>query len=164
MATDINSVVLVGRLTRDIELTDFGNDRTLGKFSLAVNRVKGSGDQREDEVSFFNVSAWGKYLHYIERSLTKGTQVCINGELRQNRWEQDGQARQRVEIVANSIQLLSSSSGASNAPSNQSDNRSYSQNKPSKPAATGERARGNNSYNNAPSFPGPEQFDDDIPF
>jgi single-strand DNA-binding protein len=164
MATDINNVVLVGRLTRDVELTDFGNDRTLGKFSLAVNRVKGSGDQREDEVSFFNVIAWGKYLHYIEKSLSKGTQVCISGELRQNRWEQDGQPRQRVEIVANSIQLLSSGS-ASNAQSNQSDNRSYSQNKSAKPAPSNDRPSGNNSYNNsAPSFPGPEQFDDDIPF
>ncbi len=162
MATDINNVVLVGRLTRDIELTDFGNDRTLGKFSLAVNRVKGSGDQREDEVSFFNVIAWGKYLHYIERSLTKGTQVCISGELRQNRWEQDGQPRQRVEIVASSIQLLSSPSAPS-AQSNQSEKRSYSQNRSTKPV-TNDRAPGDNSYNNAPSFPGPEQFDDDIPF
>ncbi len=163
MANDINSVVLVGRLTRDIELTDFGNDRTLGKFSLAVNRIKGSGDQREDEVSFFNVSAWGKYLHFIEKSLTKGTQVCINGELRQSRWEQDGQARQRVEIVANSIQLLSSGS-ASNAQSNSSENRSYNQNKPARQASPNDRNTGNNSFNNNQSFPGPEQFDDDIPF
>jgi len=158
MANDINSVVLVGRLTREIELRYLNSGTAVGRFSLAVNRIKRSGDQREEEVSFFDVVVWGKQAEVLNPYLTKGRQVCVSGELRQNRWEQDGQSRSRIEIVASSIQLLGG--GASNgAPAQRSENRSYGQQQNARVApAPQTRAK------EAPSFPGPEQFDDDIPF
>jgi single-strand DNA-binding protein len=108
---DINHVVLVGRLTRDAELKYTNNGTALSKFSLAVNRSIKRGDQWTDEVSFFDCTLWGKQAEAVSQYLTKGKQVAIDGELRQNRWEQDGQNRSKVEINANNLQLLGGSGG-----------------------------------------------------
>jgi len=104
--TDINRVFLVGRLTRDAELRFTTAGTPVGKFSLAVNRSKKSGDKWDEEVNFFDIVLWGKTAEALSKYLIKGKQVAIDGELRQSRWEQDGQARSRVEIHAANIQLL----------------------------------------------------------
>ncbi|GHV77839.1 single-stranded DNA-binding protein [Spirochaetia bacterium] len=106
MATDINHVVLVGRLTRDAELKYTAGGQAVCKFSIAVNRNKKSGDQWVDEANFFDITLWGRQGEAVNQYLIKGKQVGIDGELRQDRWEQDGQKRSKVEIVANNLQLL----------------------------------------------------------
>ena len=106
MAADINVVMLVGRLTRDAELKYTNTGFPIGKFSLAVNRRRKSGDEWIEEGHFFDVSLLGKRAEALTQYLTKGTQVAIQGELRQNKWEKDGQPRSKVEITANDIQLL----------------------------------------------------------
>jgi single-strand DNA-binding protein len=104
---DINRVVLVGRLTRDAELKYTANGQAVCKFSIAVNRRKKSGDQWVDEANFFDVVLWGRQGEALNQYLTKGSRVGVDGELRQDRWEQqDGQSRSRVEIVAANLQLL----------------------------------------------------------
>ena len=108
MAADINVVVLVGRLTRDCELKSTQQGTSVCRFSIAVNRRKRTGDKWEDEVSYFDITLWGKSAETLSSYLTKGRQVSIQGELRQNRWEQDGQTHSKIEVVANNVQLLSS--------------------------------------------------------
>jgi single-strand DNA-binding protein len=103
---DINHVVLIGRLTRDAELKYTANGQAVCKFSIAVNRRKKSGDQWVDEANFFDVVLWGRQGEALNQYLTKGSRIGVDGELRQNRWEQDGQSRSKVEIVAANIQLL----------------------------------------------------------
>lgn len=105
---NINHVVLIGRLTRDAELKYTNTGLAICKFSLALNRRKKVGDQWTDEANFFDVTAFGKTGETIHPYLVKGKQIGIQGELRQNRWEQDGQPRTKVEVVAFSIQLLGS--------------------------------------------------------
>lgn len=106
MANDINSVILVGRLTRDAEMRYTNSGMAICKFSVAVNRRKRSGDQWTDEVNFFDITLFGKSAEGVHQYLVKGKQVAIQGELRQNRWEQDGQTRSKVEIVAQNLELL----------------------------------------------------------
>ena len=108
---DINRVVMVGRLTRDAELRYTGGGTAVCKFSLAINRRKKSGDRWEDEAHFFDVVLFGKQGEAINQYLVKGKQVGIDGELRQNRWEQDGQPRSKVEIAAFNVQLLGGGRG-----------------------------------------------------
>lgn len=103
---DINHVVLVGRLTRDAELKYINTGTAVSKFSIALNKRKKVNDQWTEEAHFFNVVVWGKVAEALDPYLKKGKQVGIDGELRQSRWEQDGQPRSRIEIVANNIQLL----------------------------------------------------------
>lgn len=108
MASDINSVIIVGRLVRDSEIKSTNGGTSVARFSLAVNRVKGSSDKRETEVSYIDCVLWGKSAETLAPYLTKGKQVSVQGELRQNRWEQDGQQRSRIEIVVTQLQLLGS--------------------------------------------------------
>ncbi len=110
---DINHVVLVGRLTRDAELRYTPSGTAVCNFAVAVNRRRKNGDEWSEEVSFFDIVLWGRQGESLNQYLIKGKQVAIDGELRQNRWEQDGQTRSRIEIVANNLQLLGGSSGQS---------------------------------------------------
>jgi single-strand DNA-binding protein len=106
MANDVNRVILIGRCTRDAELKYTSGGMAVCKFAIAVNRRKKNGDQWVDEASFFDVVAWGKIGEALNQYLVKGKQVAVEGELHQNRWEQDGQSRSKVEINADNIQLL----------------------------------------------------------
>lgn len=156
----MNMVVLIGRLTRDCELRYTNSGTAVCKLSLAVNRRKRSGDNWEDEVSFFDVVIWGKQGEAISRYLEKGKQISVGGELRQSRWEQDGQTRSRIEVVANNVQLLGGGSGPGQA-SQMSGN--------SQPGGYQNKSGGNQGQQQRPqkndfSYSGPEQFDDDIPF
>jgi single-strand DNA-binding protein len=108
---DLNLVVLIGRLTRDAELKYTTGGTAVCKFSVAVNRRRKVNDQWEDEANFFDVTLFGKQGETLNQYLLKGKQVGISGELRQERWEKDGQTRSRVEIVANNIQLLGGKDG-----------------------------------------------------
>ncbi len=108
---DINHVVLVGRLTRDAELRYTASGIPVCNFAIAVNRRRKTGDEWTEEASFFDVVLWGRQGESLNQYLVKGKQVAVDGELRQNRWEQDGQPRSRVEVVANTIQLLGTGQG-----------------------------------------------------
>jgi single-strand DNA-binding protein len=108
---DINKVIIVGRLTRDAELKYTSNGFAVCKFSLAVNRRRKSGDQWVEEANFFDVVLWGRTAEALNQYLVKGKQVAVEGELRQNRWEQDGQPRSKVEISAINLQLLGGAGG-----------------------------------------------------
>ncbi|NBB89618.1 MAG: single-stranded DNA-binding protein [Spirochaetes bacterium] len=103
---DINQVVLVGRLVRDAELRYLSSGTSVMNFSIAVNRRRKQGDQWVDEASFFDVELFGRQAESIQRFMVKGKQVGIQGELRQDRWEQDGQNRSKVRVHAINLQLL----------------------------------------------------------
>ena len=104
---DLNMVALTGRLTREGDLRYTQGGMAILNFSIAVNRVRRSADgSRTDETSFIDCVYFGKAAEGINQYLEKGKQVAINGELRQDRWEQDGQTRSRVQVYVNSITLI----------------------------------------------------------
>ena len=155
MANDINHVVLVGRLTRDAELRYTNSGMAISKFSVAVNRRKRSGEQWEDEASFFDITYFGKAAEAVNQYLGKGKQIAIDGELRQNRWEQDGQSRSKVEIVANNVQLLGGGGRGDFPGGDNGGSRDRSQG--------GRQSGGFDSYNQGSPSPSSD-FEDDIPF
>jgi single-strand DNA-binding protein len=146
---DLNHVVLIGRLTRDAELKYTASGQAVCKFSIAVNRRKKSGDQWEDEASFFDIVLWGKQGEALNQYLVKGKMVAIDGELRQDRWQQDGQNRSKVEVVANFLQLLG---GGGSFQDRQNNPQGQSQGAPA-PARSAQE-----------SSPQDDGFADDIPF
>ena len=116
---DINQAVLVGRLTRDAEVKVTQGGMQITKFALAVNRRRKQGDEWVEEAHFFDCVIFGRMGEAISRYLTKGKQVGVAGQLLQDRWEQDGHKRSRVQIVADNVQLLGSKgddSGPAKAP------------------------------------------------
>ena len=103
---DVNHVILIGRCTRDATIKYTSGGMAIGSFSIAVNRRTKKGDQWVEEASFFDVSLFGKSAEGLAPYLLKGKQVAVEGELRQDRWQQDGQNRSKVYISANNVQLL----------------------------------------------------------
>ena len=102
---DINVVSITGRLTRDAELRFTSGGFGILKFSLASNYSKKDGDQWKDEANFFDCTILGKRGESLAQYLTKGTQVMVAGELRQERWEKDGQKQSKITIMVDGILL-----------------------------------------------------------
>ena len=107
--TDLNHVIEIGRLTRDISERDFGY--TTGgtarlNLSIAVNRSEKRNGAWQDKVSYLDVTVWGKTAENINPYLHKGKQIAIDGYLDQQRWEKDGVKYSKVVIIADSVQLL----------------------------------------------------------
>ncbi len=122
--TDLNHVVLIGRLTQDLGSDErsfgyVGNGQARANVSIAVNRSKKNGDQWVEEVNYFNITIWGKTAENLKPYLTKGKQICVEGHLKQDRWEKDGQKQSRVTIVADNVQLLGGRGDNSSSGGNQ---------------------------------------------
>lgn len=108
---DLSVAVLVGRLTRDAELKYTNSGQPVCHFSVATGTRRKKGDQWVDESSFWDVDLWGKQAESLNQYLIKGKLVAVEGTMRQDRWEQDGQTRSKVIISANTVQLLGGNSG-----------------------------------------------------
>ena len=107
--TDVNSVVLVGRLVRDAEYAYTAGGTANARFALAVSRSKKVDGEWKDEVSFIDIVYYGKSAESMRERLIKGRQVAVEGALRQSRWEKDGQVKTKVEVVAEKVQIPSMS-------------------------------------------------------
>lgn len=105
--SDLNRIVLVGRLTRDPELRYTPAGTAVASFSLAVSKTWSQNGERKEQVSFFNCIAWAKLGETIAEYCKKGHRIGIEGNLQQRRWEdQDGNKKAVVEIVATGMQFL----------------------------------------------------------
>jgi single-strand DNA-binding protein len=104
---DLNTVALIGNLTRDPELRHTPSGTPVANLRVAVNdRVKRQGDWT-DAAYFFDVIVWGKLAENCAEWLAKGKKVGVHGKLTWREWEaRDGGKRQSVEIVANNVQFL----------------------------------------------------------
>lgn len=103
-----NRVILVGNVTRDIELRHIPSGAAVTDLGLAVNdRVK-KGDEWIDETTFVDVTLWGRTAEVAQQFLSKGSPVLIEGRLRLETWEKDGQKRSKHKVVADKMQLLGS--------------------------------------------------------
>jgi single-strand DNA-binding protein len=113
MAGDINTVVLVGRLTRDPELKTLPSGTQVLEMGLAVNgRRQDETGNWVDKPNFFDVKVFGNQADMLSRNLVKGRRVGIDGRLDWSSWDaQDGTKRSKVEVIAQSVQFLDSKGG-----------------------------------------------------
>ncbi|MGI5096092.1 single-stranded DNA-binding protein [Treponema socranskii] len=156
--TDMNHVFLIGRLTRDLGADErsfayVGNGQMArANISIAVNRSKKEGEQWVDEVNYFDITIWGRTAENLKQYLLKGKQIAVDGYLRQDRWQKDGQNFSKVVVVANSVQLLGGKSeggqASGGAPRFQ-------------PKAPSEKT---GQYGGAAASPTDDGFPEDIPF
>ncbi len=107
-ATNINRVVITGNLTRDPELRSLSSGTSVCSLRVAVNtrRKNNSTGEWEDKPNYFDVTVWGAQGENCSRYLAKGRPVAVDGRLEWREWEKDGQKRQSVEIIADSVQFL----------------------------------------------------------
>jgi single-strand DNA-binding protein len=107
MARSVNQVILMGNLTRDPELRQTPSGQSVVSFSLALNRAykDQSGDWQE-ATDYIDVVAWGPLAERVSQYVTKGRRVLVQGRLQSRSWEQDGQKRSKVEVLANDVTFL----------------------------------------------------------
>ncbi len=147
---DLNHIILTGRLTRDAELKYSGSGLAIMRFRLAVNNRIRKDETWQDEPLFIDAVLFGKRGEGVQKFLTKGKQIGIEGQLRENRWEQDGQPRSKMEIFVNDLQLLGGGGGGSaqSVPE-------YGEDAEERPPRGGGKPAGQ---------PAGDDFEDDIPF
>lgn len=107
MARSFNQVVLMGNLTRDPELRSTSGGQSVCNFSLALNRsYKGSNGEWQEATDYIDVIAWGPLGERVAQYVTKGRPVLVSGRLQNRTWEQDGQKRNKVEVIAQDVTFL----------------------------------------------------------
>ena len=140
-----NRVILVGNLTRDVELRYTPSGTAVTDIGLAVNERIKRNEQWVEEAHFFDITLWGRTAEVAAEYLSKGSSVLIEGRLKLDRWEQDGQKKSKVQIVGEKMQMLSSRQGGGGG------------GRPSTPHSNAEPAR-----QSAPSQGAPPE--DEVPF
>lgn len=111
---NINRAILTGNLTRDPELRQTGSGTSVGNLRIAVNTrwKNNTTGEWDDKANYFDVTVWGKQAENCAQYLAKGRPIAVDGRLEWREWQdKDGNKRQSVEIVADSIQFLGDGSG-----------------------------------------------------
>lgn len=109
-----NKVLLMGNLTRDIEVRHLPSGQAVANIGLAVNRryKTNEGEQRE-EVTYIDCEAWGKTAEIMAKYLSKGRPVFIEGRLKLDTWQDksDGSNRSKMKVVVESFNFIDSKGG-----------------------------------------------------
>jgi single-strand DNA-binding protein len=158
-----NRVVLLGNITRDIEVKYLQSGMAVTELGLAVNdRRKNQQGEWVEETTFVDITLWGRTAEVAGEYLGKGSQVLIEGRLKLDTWETDGQKRSKLRVVGERMQMLGGKGGGGGggrgAPSQQYDDGGGDFGEPPGPPA---RSQGRSS---APPAAPPPPTPDDIPF
>jgi single-strand DNA-binding protein len=153
-----NRVVLVGNLTRDPELRYIPSGTAVSEIGLAVNdRVK-KNDQWVDETTFVDITLWGRTAEVANEYLSKGSSVLIEGRLKFDTWEKDGQKRSKLRVIGEKMQMLGGREGGGGARGGAGAGRAAS-------AGGGRPPQQDDSYDDYGSAPSSAGIpDDEIPF
>ncbi len=147
MARGVNKVIIVGNLGQDPETRYMPSGSAVTNFTVATNeswKDKQTGEQKE-RTEWHRVSMFNRLAEVAAEYLRKGSQVYIEGKLRTRKWQgKDGSDRYTTEIIADEMQMLGGRGGGG--------------------GSGGGDQGGGNKGGSAPPQPGPDDFDDDIPF
>ncbi len=113
----MNKVILLGNLTRDIELKYLPNGTAVGKSAIAVNkRIKTQNGETKDETMFIDLTFWGRTAEIVQQYFHKGSKILIEGKLIQESWTaQDGSKKTKHTVSVESIDFVDSKSSNENA-------------------------------------------------
>lgn len=144
MAQSTNSVVLVGRLTRDPDYRTTKGGTTVATLPIAFTTTRKVGDEWQEESNFIDGSLWSRQADALQPYLVKGKQIAVEGSLHMDRWENgDGEKRSKITLNIRSCELLGGNPGHAEAGRDNGGQR--------QPAA-------------AAASSGSSDFDDDVPF
>lgn len=105
---DLNRAMIIGNVTRDPEIRALPSGQNVANFGVATNMMwTDQQGQKQQRAEFHNIVAWGKLADICKQYLVKGKKIYLEGRLQTREWEaQDGQKRQRTEIVADNMIML----------------------------------------------------------
>lgn len=112
MAASFSQATILGNVTRDPEVRYTQGGMAIAELSVACNeRRKQASGEYIDEVSYFDVTCFGRTAEIAGEYLTKGSPVFVVGRLKQERWEKDGQKRSKVVVIAENLKLIGGKGG-----------------------------------------------------
>jgi single-strand DNA-binding protein len=156
---NVNKVMLLGNITRDLEVRYTPKGTAVCDLGMAVNRIRtGDNGERIEEVTYVDVTLWGRQAELAGQYLSKGRSVVIEGRLQLDQWDDKatGQKRQRLRVVGENMQFIGGQGGGGGASSgDSSSSQSYQQSEP--PSESSDQG----------GAPAADSFDndaDDIPF
>ena len=160
----INKVIISGNLTRDPELRSTASGMPVMSMGVAVNdrRRNAQTGEWEDYANFIDCTMFGARAEALQRYLTKGTKVAIEGKLRWSQWERDGQKRSKIEVIVDELEFMSSRNGGGQSNGGYaSSNDSYGANA----SNYSQQSSYSQPMNTAPTFDvSSSVYDEDIPF
>jgi single-strand DNA-binding protein len=157
---NVNKVILIGNLTRDPQLRYTPAQQAVCDFGLAVNRKwKGKDGQTHEEVCFVDCTAWARQAETLQKYVTKGQQLYVEGRLNYRTWDgPDGKKRNKLDVVVDNFQFLGAPKGGAGGAPGASRG----------PAAAGSAQRpapSGNDEQKPPDYDFSQEVDDDtIPF
>src|SRR5277367_5569338 len=152
---NLNKVLLMGNLTRDPEVRYTPKGTAVGDLSIAINdSYKAQDGTIKEVVTYVDIEVWGRQAETCKQYLTKGRPIFVEGQLKLDQWEQEGQKKSRLKVRADRVQFLGGGPGGAS--------RSGGDSRSSSPADTGRtaapRASGGAVSEDRPPLPD----DDDI--
>lgn len=120
---NLNRVIVAGRLTRDVDLSYTPSGKASAKFSLAINKTWYDKDtkQKQESTEYVNVQVWGKTAELCNQYLSKGRQCLVEGELKTDSWEKDGEKKYKTYVLGRSVQFIGGKSENFEKPKSSSD-------------------------------------------
>lgn len=103
--SDLNMIIVSGRLTRDPELRSTSSGQSVAQFTMASNRIWKNTTGKQEETIFIDVVVWGKQAETVSNILRKGRYAMVTGRLKQDNWEHEGQRRSKIVINADKVDL-----------------------------------------------------------
>ncbi|HZN32813.1 MAG TPA: single-stranded DNA-binding protein [Pirellulaceae bacterium] len=157
-----NRVILLGNLTRDIEVRYLQSGMAVADVGLAVNdRRKNQAGEWVEETTFVDVTMWGRTAEVAGEYLSKGSPILIEGRLKLEQWEKDGQKRSKLSVVCERMQMVGSKGGGGGG---RGQNQNYDSGGEDGDAPAGPPARsGGQRASSGPPAP-PPPTEDEIPF
>ena len=121
----LNSVNIMGNLTRDPELKYTNSGKSVCNLSIANNRIYTKNGEKVTEVSYFDIEVWGAVAENCAKFLSKGSGIIVEGRLRQERWEKDGKTQSRVRIAANNVHFMPKRGDGNQAQQSKQEDKSF---------------------------------------
>jgi len=162
---NFNRVILIGNLTRDPQLRYTPSQMAVCDFGVATNRQWTSKDgQKREEVTFVNCTAWGRQAETIQKYLSKGRPIFIEGRLTYSQWDgPDGKKRSKLEVTVERFQFLGSAGGGNRGGGGGAAGAAGAADQPSRDAARQETS--GEQEQKAPEYDYEQDVEDDtIPF
>jgi single-strand DNA-binding protein len=112
---NFNKVILMGNLTRDVELRQTQSGMALAKFGMATNRKWSQNGEQKESTCFVDLTAWGRQAEVLAQYVKKGSQLFVEGRLEYSTWEakEGGGKRSKLEVVVENFQFIGAPRAAS---------------------------------------------------
>lgn len=109
MSASVNRVIIAGNLTRDPQIKFLANEKAVANFGIAINnKYKKADGTLVEEATFVDCECWGRTAELVGQYLVRGSSCLIEGRLKLDVWEKDGQKHSKLRVVADSVQFLDS--------------------------------------------------------